>query len=230
MSVVAWHDVECHGYDADLPLWLALAAREPGPVLDVGAGTGRVALELAAAGHDVTALDLDADLLAALSERALERGLSVRTVTADAQAFAAGRFGLVLVPMQTLQLLADRPAFWRSARTALAPGGLLAVAIADELVAFDDVETLPEPDVGEAGGRRYVSQPTAVRLDGGRARIERLRTVDGGVPEADVIELAVVDPAGLAAEARAAGLRAVPGERIPPTEEHVGSSVVMFRS
>ena len=35
-------------------------------MLDVGAGAGRVALELARAGHDVTALDLDAELLAEL--------------------------------------------------------------------------------------------------------------------------------------------------------------------
>jgi hypothetical protein len=50
------------------------------------------------------------------------------------------------------------------------------------------------------------------------------------VVEADVIELAVLEPAGLAAEARAAGLTPVPGERVPATEEHVSSSVVMFRA
>ena len=41
---VVWHDVECGGYDADLPLWRELAREAGGPVLDVGAGTGRVAL------------------------------------------------------------------------------------------------------------------------------------------------------------------------------------------
>ena len=39
-----------------------------GPVLDLGAGTGRVALDLARAGHEVVALDLDAGLLAALRD------------------------------------------------------------------------------------------------------------------------------------------------------------------
>ena len=41
MSVI-WHDLECGAYAEDLPLWRALAAEHGDPVLDVGAGTGRV--------------------------------------------------------------------------------------------------------------------------------------------------------------------------------------------
>ena len=40
--------------------------RGAGPVLDVGAGTGRVALALARAGHEVIALDADPELLGEL--------------------------------------------------------------------------------------------------------------------------------------------------------------------
>jgi SAM-dependent methyltransferase len=191
-------------------------------VLDVGAGTGRVARALAAAGHEVTALDVDADLLAAIDDP------RITLVHADAQAFDLHGFGLVLVPMQTLQLLEDRAAFFSCARRALVAGGLLAAAIVDELVAFDDPEDLPDPDVGQFGGRRYVSQPTALRLEDGRARIERLRTVDG-TSERNTVELALVDARTLAGEARAAGFHAVPGERIAATTDHVSSSVVMFR-
>ena len=75
--MVVWHDLECGSYRADLPLWRELAAEGAArlrerrePVLDVGAGTGRVALDLAARGPRVTALDRDAELLAALRERA----------------------------------------------------------------------------------------------------------------------------------------------------------------
>ena len=104
---VLWHDLECSGYDEDLPLWRALAAEAGGPVLDVGAGTGRVSLDLAAGGVAVVALDADASLLEALERRAA--GLPVETVLADARDFDLGRrFSLVLVPMQTLQLLGGR--------------------------------------------------------------------------------------------------------------------------
>ena len=50
MSVI-WHDLECGGYAEDLALWRELAMRHGGPVLDVGAGTGRTAIMLARAGH-----------------------------------------------------------------------------------------------------------------------------------------------------------------------------------
>ena len=77
-----WHDVECGGYGADLPLWRRMAREAGGPVLDLGAGTGRVALDLARHGHDVTALDADADLLDELELRAGEEGLAVSCLVA----------------------------------------------------------------------------------------------------------------------------------------------------
>ena len=88
-AAVAWHDVECASYDADLSALAGARRRRARPVLDLGAGTGRVALDLAARGHDVTALDSDAGLLAALAHRARERGLRVHASTADARALRA---------------------------------------------------------------------------------------------------------------------------------------------
>ena len=109
---VVWHDLECGVYAEDLRLWRELAG--DGPVLDLGCGTGRVAIDLATRGVPVVGLDHDPALLAALAARA--KGLPVETVCADARAFDLGRrFGVVLAPMQTVQLLglvpidSDRP-------------------------------------------------------------------------------------------------------------------------
>ncbi len=231
MSTAIWHDIECGAYAADLPLWEELAAG--GSVLDVGAGTGRVALPLARAGCTVTALDHDAELLAVLAARARAEGLEIPTVVADAAAFAVeGPFMLVAVPMQTIQLLPDaaaRAGFFACARRALAPGGLVALAIAADLETFDGAE-LPPPDVGENAGTRYVSQPIAVRPIPGGTRIERMRRViPPGTTEHDVIVLAELTAESLGAEGAAAGLHPEPPLHIDPTPDHVGSEVVLLR-
>ena len=171
---VIWHDVECGTYEIDLPVWGELAADAPDGVLDVGAGTGRVAIPLARAGHQVTALDIDEVLLAELTRRA--GGLAIETVVADAADFALPEpVSLIIVPMQTIQLLPERSGFFASARRSLTPGGRVAIAIATGLEAFDGGEALPYPDLGEAGGFRFVSQPVAIRLLDDGVRIERIR-------------------------------------------------------
>ena len=177
-EATVWHDVECGGYTADLPLWRELAATAGGPVLDLGAGTGRVALDLAERGHEVSALDTEPALLAALRLRARERGLRVRTAAGDARAFTLGaRFALVIAPMQVAQLLGGR----QGRRAMLAcdtgictPAGVLALALADPLEGMPADDALPPlPDVRELDGWVYSSRPVAVREshgDGHRAR------------------------------------------------------------
>jgi SAM-dependent methyltransferase len=233
---IVWHDLECGGYDLDLPLWRELADQEGGPILDVGAGTGRVALDLARRGHEVVALDRDPALLDALTDRGAD--LPVGAVVADARAFdLSRRFPLVIAPMQTLQLLGGhqgRARFLRCARAHLTPGGLLAAALADALDAFDsEHDEPPRPDLREVGGVVYASRPVAVRDLGDRAAIERVREVvarDGTrTVSDDVIELDRVDADELAAEAAALGLRAEAPRRIPQTLDYVGSTVAMLR-
>jgi SAM-dependent methyltransferase len=237
-AAVTWHDVENGSYDADLPLWRELAAAEPGPILDVGAGTGRVTLDLAAHGHDVVALDIDAELLAELRRRAGARSLAVETVVADAGGFELpGRsFGLILAPMQTVQLLgpAGRAGFLRAARAHLAPGGLVACALADAFEAFDEEHVvLPLPDTLVVAGVHYTSQPIAVRDEGARVAIERIRmTLDRHgqrTASPNLIHMDRVDSWLIEAEGRAAGLSPQPARAIGPTDDHVGSSVAMLR-
>jgi len=236
VSDVIWHDVECARYAADLAFWRELATAEAGPILDVGAGTGRVALDLARCGHEVVALDREPAFLDALRARAAT--LDVQTVVGDASSFDLGgrRFGLIVAPMQTIQLLgvAGRAGFLRSVREHVAPGGLVACALADAMEAFDGEHVLlPLPDVGHVDGVSYFSQPVALRDTGDRMAIERIRTVvrPGGERSnsGDVIHLDKVSPVEIEAEARAAGMRPIPLRVIPPTDVHVGTIVVMFR-
>jgi SAM-dependent methyltransferase len=236
--VVVWHDVECGGYAADLALWRQLARDVDGPVLDVGAGTGRVALRLAQAGFEVVALDRDAELLDALAERARRGRVAIESVVADAAGFDLGGrdFALIAVPMQTIQLLrsaAARAGFFAAARRALAPGGLVALALADAPETFDDPASLPLPDLGERGGWRFVSQPLAIHVTEETVRIERVRQLiapDGTRTSSDdVVELAVLTAAQLAEEAAPHGLRPEPSRFVPATTDHVGSEVVMLR-
>ena len=233
---VIWHDIECGAYAEDLALWRGLAAAYGDPVLDVGAGTGRVSLDLARHGHAVVALDRDAELLAALRERAGD--LPVETVAADARDLDLGerRFPLAIVPMQTLQLLggeAGRAAFLRAVHRHLSPGGVVAAAIADPLDGFDDDHTMPPlPDMREIDGTVYHSQVVAVRAWPEATRIERIRqTVDVAghrTREGDVVTLDRVDAATVAEEAAALGYEALPSRRIPETDEYVGSEVVVL--
>ncbi len=240
---VVWHDLECGCYTADLPLWRELA--DPaGAVLDIGAGTGRVALDLARAGHRVTALDLDADLLEALRERAA--GLRVESVCADARTFELDRrdFALCVAPMQTLQLLggaAGRLEFLRRARAHLRPGGALVCAIATEIEPFDcDAGDLgPSPEIARVDGTTYISRATRVRVGRRMARIERERGMLAGEDPAaqtqpawvrDVVELDRVSVGQLNREGREAGLSEAGTRTIPATEEHTASVAVMFRA
>jgi len=233
---VIWHDLECGAYVTDLPLWRELAQQAGGPVLDVGAGTGRVSLDLAQRGHEVVAIDVDAELLAALRERAGD--LPVETVAADARELDLGdrRFALVIVPMQTLQLFGGpdgRAAFLRAAHRHLAPGGLLAAALADPLDGVEDDRTEPPlPDMREVDGVVYHSQVVTLRLLDDATQIERIRQTVGpdGSRTADgnVVTLDDIDAATVAAEAAPLGFDALPPRRVAMTDEYVGSEVVVL--
>jgi SAM-dependent methyltransferase len=245
MSTVVWHDVECGSYVEDLPLWRSLADSYGDPVLDVGAGTGRVTLDLAQAGYRVTALDRDPELLATLERRLADnRRIATdmcQTAVADARDFDLGerRFPLVIVPMQTLQLLGGpdgRAAFLRCARNHLAPGGALAVAIAEVLDLYEVVDGMPMPlpDVREVDGIVYSSQPTAVRADRGGFVLERRREIVGlegdMTVEENVIRLDRLTVRGLEREGVEAGFERGGRAHVPATEDYSGSEVVILRA
>ncbi len=238
MSAVIWHDLECGSYSEDLALWRELADRLGSPILDIGAGTGRVALDLARLGHSVTALDADPTLVAELKRRARE--LPVQAVLADARTFElASRFALCLVPMQTIQLLGGpegRAALLERAHRHLRPGGLLAVAISPELPTYvvSAGSPAPLPDVCERDGTMYFSQPTAIRAqDDGyvlERRRERVSPAGERTVAHDLIALDHLDTQTLESEGRACGFVPAARRTIPATADYSGSEVVMLRA
>ena len=105
--------VEHAHYAEDLAFWRALANDRGGPVLDLGAAVGRVAIPLARDGHEVWALDASSGMLEELGRRlraeSADVGARVRRVQADLRDFALGRtFPLAVMPMNTLQALLTR--------------------------------------------------------------------------------------------------------------------------
>ena len=235
-GTVIWHDLEYGSYAADLPLWLELAGRHGSPLLELGAGTGRVTLELARHGHSVVALDRDAQLLGELRRRA--GTLDVETVVADARAFALQRrFALCVVPMQMVQLLggaAGRAAMLARAARHLRPGGALAIAISPDLERWSarDGAGAPLPDTCEREGTIYFSQPTAVSLEHEGYVLERRReTVSPtGHRAARLHRIRLDHLSAHQLELEGAGCVLAPTgrRRIPATRDYASSEVVIF--
>ncbi|HET8820038.1 MAG TPA: class I SAM-dependent methyltransferase [Thermoleophilaceae bacterium] len=231
----AWHDVEHGAYDADLPLWRELAeAAAGGPVLDLGAGTGRVAVDLAAHGHEVVALDSDPALLSVLADRAP----GVTTVTGDARDFDLGAsFPLVLAPMQLIQIIGGRDgraAMLERVHSHLEPDGTFAAALADPHEAATGEHTEPPlPDMLERDGWVFSSLPVAIEERNGRVVVtrRRLSVSPAGALEEEMAEIAfdLVSADEFEEEARTARLTPADRRTVAETPDHIGSTVVVCR-
>jgi SAM-dependent methyltransferase len=228
-----WHDAECGAYSADLALWEELAAAADGPVLELGCGTGRVALHLARRGHTIVGLDSDPNLVATLEERA--RGLALRAVLGGARAFELDSdLALALAPMQLVQLLPsrdDRLECLGCVAAHLLPGGKVALAIVESLPRESEGPP-PLPDVREVDGWVYSSLPVDAVDVGEEIVIRRLRqTVSpaGELREEDnEIRIRTISAVELEEEAMECGLVPLERRQIPPTDLHVGSTVVVL--
>lgn len=103
-----WENARTFGR-RDVPFWTRLASAAPGPVLELGCGTGRVALPLARAGVDLVGIDRSEAMLDRARRRA-RRSVGagrLRLIRGDIRhlPFPGRRFPLVLAPYGILQSL-----------------------------------------------------------------------------------------------------------------------------
>jgi SAM-dependent methyltransferase len=122
-------------YLEDIPFFLEEAGRAAGPVLEIGVGTGRLALVLAAAGVDVVGIDSSPAMLHVLArKRAQWPNLPgrVRALAADMRRFALRqRFPLATIPFRAFLYLltrTDQRQALRAIRRHLLPDGRLLMA------------------------------------------------------------------------------------------------------
>ena len=126
-----FYDVLMGYADYDLDFYRGLAREARGPVLDLPCGTGRILLPLLQEGIDIEGVDLSAEMLARLRQKAEALGLQPRVHQAGFTDFRLERqFALIISPcnsfvhnltaedqIQTLQLCREH----------LLPGGLLVI-------------------------------------------------------------------------------------------------------
>ena len=129
-----------HQYDealAGTPLlaldmqFVASRCPRPGRVIDLGCGTGRIAIPLARIGHDVTAVDLSEEMLRVAGEKAANAGVKVNRIRAnivDLDGLRDGAFDYAVCMFATLGMIggteARRQCINHVSRV-LRPGGLL---------------------------------------------------------------------------------------------------------
>jgi SAM-dependent methyltransferase len=122
----------------DVDFYLDCARRYGDPILEIGAGTGRILLPLAAAGHEVVGLDISAAMLAVADEKLAERpevADLVQLLEADMTNFELDRkFPLILVAARSFQHLltsAEQRRALGCIRRHLKPGGHLVLDLFD---------------------------------------------------------------------------------------------------
>jgi SAM-dependent methyltransferase len=85
------------------PFWLEEGRRHGGPILELGCGTGRIAIPLAQAGFAVTGVDRAPSMLAEARRKAAEAGVVLAWHPADMREFELeGRFALAFIANNTL--------------------------------------------------------------------------------------------------------------------------------
>ena len=210
-------DYEAYGGNVpadDTPLYRAwveeiagLAPAPPADALDLGTGTGFVALILAGLGHRVTAVDLSPDMLAEASTTASARDLDVEFLIGDAvsPAFSAASFD-VITCRHLLWTLREPDVALANWRSLLRPGG--------RLVGFDGFWFAPTPGPHDNEPEPFREHYTAdIRAALPFMHIDRADPIVDAMTRAGFVDVSVGSVPGLADQPEATVPYVVSGVR-----------------
>jgi SAM-dependent methyltransferase len=125
------YDLFYGDFQDDLDMYRGFAERTGGSILEIGSGTGRVALALAEAGHTVVGLELSEAMRSVAQQKADRAPFSDRVmfIPGDMRRFKLDHhFGLIIAPLNTFLhnlTLDDQLATLACCKKHLRPGGLL---------------------------------------------------------------------------------------------------------
>ncbi len=225
VALARLYDLDLAQDPGDLDLYLALAGRTGGPILELATGTGRLAVPLAAQGHIVTGVDIDPAMLARARARVEAIGggavAGLQFVIGDARSVRlpdAGRYELAFLALNSLFIMgnrADQQAVIATLAAHLAPGGLAVVDVwlpdADDLARYDGRIMLEYPRRDPATGQHVVKIGSAIH-DAATATVRLTTIYEEGDPGEPVVrwirrdEMRLVGVDELRGFAEAAGL------------------------
>lgn len=178
MNFAQLYDAHHRRHSEDLPFWLKLAARQAGPVLELGCGTGRVLLPIARASHRIIGLDNDPDMLVVLKNTLENEPLpNADILQSDLTSFHLGiDFSLILLPCNTFSTLSplQRAAALSRVRSHLLPGGLFAASLPNPVI-FKRLPRRSSPEIEEVFPHPQDGEP--VQVSSGWERNEQYFTV-----------------------------------------------------
>jgi SAM-dependent methyltransferase len=135
-SIADLYDFTYEDFSDDVEFYDNLAQSLDGPLLELGAGSGRVALRLAARGYEVVGIDNSPSMLARGRSNLAAAGKidgSLELLPGDMTSFDLGRrFAMVYVAANTFQHLlttADQQACLRCVARHLEPGSIFAMGV-----------------------------------------------------------------------------------------------------
>ncbi len=174
-AIAEFYDLDFEDFTDDVAFYQRLVEIHGERVLELGAGTGRVAVPLAEAGARVTGVDLSAGMLEIARARAMAAGVTLTLLEEDVRALRLrSRFDLVLAPLGTLQHM-------ETADDLVETLGAMARHLASGGVAVVDVES-PVPDDFDPSPQPLVQHWTKPWRGG---RVTKVVSVDA-VPSAGI--------------------------------------------